>query len=129
MLTAAHRNPEIHGVDESELGFFGGFLQRLNRAFTSGDTVHDPVKIAGPHEFLMGNGHVPVFFAMRELFLLEFGVCLHALFAITERQLEHAQIKRMKTGQGDKLKPVSHGAQLSLKGGDLTVVQVALPVK
>ncbi len=66
---------------------------------------------------------------MRKFLLLEFGVGLHALFAVTEGQFEHTQVKGMKTGQGDKLKTVPHGAQFPLKSSDFTVPQVAFPVK
>ena len=88
----------------------------------SGDNLSDIVKVAGADFVLILGGTVAMFFG-RELRLLQFRIGLHASIAIASRQLKHAVIERVETGQGNELKFVAHRPQLTLKLRDTSAIQ------
>ena len=64
-----------------------------------------------------------------EFLLLQPRVGCHSLSLVSLRQLEHAQIQRVETGQRDELELVAHRGQFGLEARDGRVIQLLLPVE
>src|SRR5947208_14012459 len=97
-----------------ELLFLGRAFERGGRQFAARNHTRQFVEISGADLVLVLRRGV----ALRlggKLLLLQFGIRGHAPFAITARELEHAEIKRVESGEGDELKLVTHCAKLALK--------------
>src|SRR6476660_2855092 len=60
----------------------------------------------------------------RELCLLQFRIRLHSSIAIASRELKHAVIERVETGQGHELKFVAHRPQFTLKLCDASAIEM-----
>src|SRR4029078_655361 len=61
--------------------------------------------------------------------LLQFGIRRHAPLAIAARELEHAEIERMESGEGDELEFVTHRAKFALEFRDRRIVEFRFPVE
>jgi hypothetical protein len=90
---------------------------------TGGDNLSNVVEVAGAHFVLMPGRTVSMFFG-RELLLLQFRIRLHSSIAITLRQLKHAVIERVETGQGNELEFVAHRSQFALKLCDTSTIEM-----
>src|SRR5438045_8911413 len=60
----------------------------------------------------------------RELRLLQFRIGLHSSIAIASREVKHAVIERVETGQGDELEFVTHRPQFTLKLCDTSAIEM-----
>ena len=81
------------------------------------------VEVAGAHFLLMFGRTVSMLFG-RELRLLQFRIRFHTSIAIASRELKHAVIERVETGQGDELEFVAHRPQFTLKLCDTSVIEM-----
>ena len=90
---------------------------------TGGDNLSDIVEVAGAHFVLMFGRTVAMLFG-RELRLLQFRVGLHSSIAIASRELKHAVIQRVETGQGNELKFVAHRLAFTLKFCDTFAIEM-----
>src|SRR5437762_13266330 len=64
-----------------------------------------------------------------ELGLLQFRIGLHSSIAIASRELKHAVIERVETGQGNELEFVTHRAQFTLKLCDISTIEFFPPIE
>ena len=101
-----------------ELVLFGRTSQSRGGGQAGGDNLSDIVEVAGAHFALMLGRTVAMLFG-RELRLLQFRIGLHSSIVIASRELKHAVIERVETGQGNELEFVTHRAELALKLCDL----------
>src|SRR5437016_8945142 len=60
----------------------------------------------------------------RELRLLQLRIRLHSSIAIASRELKHAVIERVETGQGDELEFVTHRPQFTLELCDTFTIEM-----
>ena len=90
---------------------------------TGGDNLSNIVEVAGAHFVLMPGRTVSMFFG-RELRLLQFRIRLHSSIAIASRELKHAVIERVETGQGNELEFVAHRPQFTLKLCDTSAIEM-----
>jgi len=60
----------------------------------------------------------------RELHLLQFRIRLHSSIATALRELKHAVIERVETGQGNELEFVAHRPQFTLKLCDTSAIEM-----
>src|SRR5213596_1853616 len=65
----------------------------------------------------------------RELRLLQFRIRLHSSIAIASRELKHAVVERVETGQGNELKFVAHRPPFTLKLCDTSTVEFFPPIE
>src|SRR5437868_3562147 len=100
--------------------------QRRGVMFTTCDHVRNIIKVSGADFMLMLRRGVAFGFG-RKLFLLQLGVCRHAVIAISARELKHAVVERVEPGQGNELKLVTHRAELALKFRDRRAIEL-LPI-
>src|SRR5262249_11284370 len=68
-------------------------------------------------------------FSVGKLLLLQARISRHAFLSKAPRQLEHAVVQRVETGQSDELEFVSHSRQFALEPGDGGIVELAFPVE
>src|SRR5260370_2925565 len=85
-----------------ELVLFGRAVQRRCRRGAAADGQRHLVVVAGADLSLVASGGVAARLA-GELRLLEFGISSHAGALVGIRQLEHAVVERVESGQGDEL--------------------------
>jgi hypothetical protein len=90
---------------------------------TDGDNLRNVVEVAGAHFVLMLGRTVSLFFG-RELRLLQFRIGFHSSIAIASRELKHAVIERVETGQGNELEFVAQRPQLTLKFCDTSAIEM-----
>src|SRR2546430_14754017 len=95
---------------------------------TGGDNLSDIVEVAGAHFVLMLGRTVSMLFG-RELRLLQFRIGLHSSIAIASRELKHAVIERVETGQGNELEFVAHRPQFTLKLCDTSTIDFFRPIE
>src|SRR5882724_2896624 len=60
----------------------------------------------------------------RELRFLQFRIGLHSSIAIASRELKHAVIDRVETGQGNELEFVAHRPEFTLKLCDNSAIEM-----
>jgi hypothetical protein len=65
----------------------------------------------------------------RELRFLQFHERRHLTARVAVRQIEHAVVETVESGQGDELELVAHRAQLALEASDRCIVEVLFPVE
>src|SRR6202000_1529200 len=87
----------------------------------------DPVEVASADLALVARGRVSVLLG-RELCFLQFHVGGHVSPRVVPRERVHRVVQSVEPGKGDELEGIAHRGQLALEGGDLRIVQVALPV-
>ena len=90
---------------------------------TGGDNLSNVVEVAGTHFVLMPGRTVAMLFGC-ELRLLQFRIGFHSSIAIASRELKHAVIQRVETGQGNELEFVAHRPQFTLKLCDTSVIEM-----
>jgi len=64
-----------------------------------------------------------------EFGLLELGIAVHPALRVVARQVEHAVVQRVESGQRDELELVAHRAKLALEASERDFVQVPPPVE
>src|SRR5262245_46850114 len=112
-----------------KLRFLGRAGQRRRGRGAAGDRLRYGVEIARADEGLVFDGAVTVLGFGGEFRLLQARVSGHAVFPVIPRQVEHAEVERVKTGQCDELEFVAHPPQLRLEARDGFAVQLLLPVE
>ena len=90
---------------------------------TGGDNRSNIVEFAGAHSVLMLGRTVCMSFG-RELQLLQFRIRPYSSIAIALRELKHAVIERVETGQGNELEFVPHHPQFTLKLCDTSTIEM-----
>ncbi len=90
---------------------------------TGGDNLSNVVEVAGAHFVLMLGRTVSMFFG-RELRFLQFRIRFHSSIATALRELKHAVIERVETGQGNELEFVAHRLQFTLKLCDTSAIEM-----
>src|SRR5205823_4975461 len=96
--------------------------------FATRDHLRHRIEVASANLLLMFRRAISVGFG-GELRFLQFRVSRHAAIAIAAREFEHAVVERMKAGQSNELKLVTHIAQLALKSCDRGGVEFRFPIK
>ena len=106
-----------------ELLLFGGAFQRGRRAFPASDYLRHLIEITSADLALVFGRGVTVGLG-RELRLLQFRIRLHSSIATALRELKHAVIERVETGQGNELEFVAHRPQFTLKLCDTSAIEM-----
>src|SRR5438105_3175335 len=65
----------------------------------------------------------------RELRLLQFRIRLHSSIAIAVREVKHAVIERVETGQGNELEFIAHRPQFTLKLCNASAIEFFPPIE
>ena len=95
---------------------------------TGGDNLSDFIEIAAAHFVLMLGRTISTFFG-RELQLLQFRMGFNSSIATALRELKHAVIERVETGQGNELEFVAHRSQFTLKFCDTSTIEFFPPIE
>src|SRR5258706_3723669 len=112
-----------------ELVLLGRVLERRRRALAAADHLRNLVEVTRADERLVLHRRVTLPRLGRELAVLERGVRRHAGLAVAVRQLEHAQVQRMESGQGDELEGIAVAAERLLEARQSRRVQMLRPVE
>ncbi len=121
-------SPEKMIYQLAELCHFRRFCQGGCRGHAMGNDLCDLIEVPGAYLALVfGRGVSKVL--KLELRLLQLRVAGHAMCTVLVRQLEHAVVEGMETGQGDELEPVSHLCQFLLEDGDGLGIELLAPVE
>lgn len=111
-----------------ELLLFGRAFERGRRQGPARNGLRYRVKITRADEALVFDGAVSVALAL-ELVFLQMSVSQHPVLPVPARQLVHAEIQRVKSGQRHELEPVSHRPELPLEPCYGRVVELLSPVE
>src|ERR1700676_882470 len=91
---------------------FGRSLERGGRGPCALDRLRDCVEVAGPHlALVLDRGEA--LGDRRELRFLQLDERCHLAASVAMRQIEHAVVQAVETGEGDELELVAHRAQLA----------------
>src|SRR5450631_2459854 len=116
-----------HRLDE-ELLVLGGSMQGRGGRLACLNDLRHVVEIAGADlALVLDRGEAAL--GRRELLLLQLDEGAHVVARVAVREVEHAVVQRVESGERDELELVAHGAQLALEPGDGRVVEVLLPVE
>src|ERR1051326_1938608 len=91
--------------------------------------MSDRVEITGADEGLMLHCAIVAAGLVLEFTRLKFRICAHPRLAISLRELKHREVQRVKSGEGNELKLVTHQRELFLKLRNRSVVEFLLPVE
>src|SRR5438093_9965562 len=109
-----NRQPRLTQRRRSELMLFGRVLECRGRALAGADQARHLVEVSGADEALMLDRRVAVSLEHLELAVLEPRVGAHALIAIAEGELEHAEVQGVEAGERHELEGVAAATELAL---------------
>src|ERR1700694_127356 len=107
---------------------FGRSLERGGRGPCALDRLRHRVEVAGPHLALVLDRREALG-DRRELRFLQLDERRHLAASVAVRQIEHAVVQAVKTGERDELELVAHRTQLALEAGYGCIIEVLFPVE
>src|SRR5438046_2442395 len=113
----------------NKLFCFGRVRKRRGRRRATAHNLRDKVEVTCPNEALMLHGLIAVLSFALEFCLLQLRVGGHSAQFVFARQLEHAQVERVKPCQRDELELVSHLGEGFPETSDGGLVQLLFPVE
>src|SRR4029079_18255136 len=111
-----------------ELRLLGRADERQRRRLAARHRLRDEVEVAGADLALVARRGVALRLE-RELVLLQAHVRGHPLARVALGELEHRRGDRVEARERDELEAVAGAREGLLEGGDLGVVELALPVE
>src|SRR5215813_14557561 len=127
MLNAATAAPPS-GDRITELLLFGGACQGCDGRGASSDYLRDSVEVSRADESLMLHAAIAVTLP-RKFQFLQTRVCRHSRLFIIQRQIKHAKVESVETGESDELEFVTHLRQLLLEARNRFRAQFLPPVE
>src|SRR5207245_8399476 len=103
-------------------------VHREGRRGAAGDHLADRIEEFGPHEGLVFGRPVPTLPGC-ELLVLQLRIRGHAARRVTRRELEHRQVERVESGEGDELESVAQLPQFALELREARRIQFFPPVE